>query len=496
MSRRITTAPRRGQWFALAAVLLLAFALRVGALVSEAPLHPDEALFATFARHAALNGDWLLHGELDKPPLAIYAIALSMRTVAAQPRDTVLDFTASQGEAAARLPGLFASLITAASLFAVGRRLYRNSNRAFWAAMLFALSPIAIGYGTSAFTDGMMLCAASLALLAATMGRWTWSGIWFGAAFAAKQQALFLAPLVVGLGWATGLLTLRGFLRFGAASAAGLLLLMGWDALRGQTTGMLALAAANNDVSRLIRSGEVLPRLARWLTFGLSLHGLGIAALLPLSVAAGRSLEEHHRLIDRLLLLFIVVYAAAHWLAAFNTYERYALPLLLPSCLILSRGPARLSLRIRASTVSLRVHTTIALGAVTAFIVCGSLEAASGGRSLFSSDGRTGTAGIEEAATYLNEKPVATVIYDRWFGWELGFYLGEWTDKRRVYYPTPDTLARGAAALIEVAPRYFLAPAQTPMTLWLEALEVEGFSVVEEARFDQIVIYRLEPPGQ
>ncbi|MGQ9889291.1 MAG: hypothetical protein ACUVSX_12485, partial [Aggregatilineales bacterium] len=48
--------------WAAAAVVLLGAALRLSALARPVTLHPDEALFSTFARAAAVNGDWLLPG--------------------------------------------------------------------------------------------------------------------------------------------------------------------------------------------------------------------------------------------------------------------------------------------------------------------------------------------------------------------------------------------------------------------------------------------------
>ncbi|MFN8371501.1 MAG: hypothetical protein U0694_01290 [Anaerolineae bacterium] len=52
----------------LPALLLLAAFLRFHALAQDVRFHADEALFATFARSsAALDGQWLFPGALDKP---------------------------------------------------------------------------------------------------------------------------------------------------------------------------------------------------------------------------------------------------------------------------------------------------------------------------------------------------------------------------------------------------------------------------------------------
>ena len=60
-------------------ILLAAALARFGVLGEEARFHGDEALFATYARNAAVYGDWMLSGPLDKPPLSLYAMAVSMQ---------------------------------------------------------------------------------------------------------------------------------------------------------------------------------------------------------------------------------------------------------------------------------------------------------------------------------------------------------------------------------------------------------------------------------
>ena len=58
--------------------MLLACTLQFNQLGRDQRFHPDEAHFMTFARDAAVKGEWLLPGALDKPPLSIYLSALSM----------------------------------------------------------------------------------------------------------------------------------------------------------------------------------------------------------------------------------------------------------------------------------------------------------------------------------------------------------------------------------------------------------------------------------
>ena len=107
-------------------IILAGAAIQFHALVQDVRFYPDEALFSTFARNAALNGDWLLHGSLDKTPLSIYASALSMHFVAASVQNGVLDFDPRLGEFAARLPGALASIVLTAIVYVLAQRLYRK----------------------------------------------------------------------------------------------------------------------------------------------------------------------------------------------------------------------------------------------------------------------------------------------------------------------------------------------------------------------------------
>jgi hypothetical protein len=107
-------------------------------------------------------------------------------------------------------------------------------------------------------------------------------------------------------------------------------------------------------------------------------------------------------------------------------------------------------------------------------------------------DGRS-YAGIDQAAAYLSARALGAIIYDRWLGWALDYYLGAWSNKRRVYYPTPDALAAGAAAQPDPAPRYFAAPVDVDTQPYLDALESAGFharQVFEQGNFQVYALIR------
>ena len=88
---------------------------------------------------------------------------------------------------------------------------------------------------------------------------------------------------------------------------------------------------------------------------------------------------------------------------------------------------------------------------------------------------------------------MATVIYDPWLGWELGYYLDIWHNKRRVHYPNPQELVRGALALDEIGDRYLVARDDLQHDEWLQTLTGAGFAVKVEYERDHFVVYRLAP---
>lgn len=482
----------------LAAILFIGFALRVGFVSGEYRFHPDEALFSTFARRAALNGDWLLHGDLDKPPLSIYANAISMLLFAAYPRETVLDFTPLQGEFAARLPALFNSLIIIAATYRIERRLFQQSHRGLWAAALVAFSPLMIVFSATAFTDMLMICAGTLAICAISGKRWGWTGFWLGVGFATKQQAVYFLPLVLILGWAIDGIGVKRLLRLLFPLGGWVIALVLWDAARGQETGFWALATANNEISGLIADQALVSRLTQWGVYLFAIFGAAGLPLIALSALyKPNTVGKRERRIDLILIIFVVGYLAVHILIGFNIYDRYALPLVIPLALLLSRGGLTLTQLLRNGRN--RRLAAWALASTLGVLMLRNGWAAANGNVPVGGDAGSGRwhqyDGIDQLAAYLNDKPIATVIYDRWIGWELGFYMGEWNNKRRVYFPTPIALADGATALTELDPRYLTAPASEDIALWLNALRDRKFIITLEWSMNNFIVYRVNPPG-
>lgn len=464
-------------------ILLMAALLRFGGAAWDVRFHPDEAWFATFARSAAVHGAWMLPGALDKTPLAIYAQALSMHLFAVESTPSgILDLDTYRGEWAARLPSALAGVITVAAIIALGRRMGGRRGGDL-AGLIAAFSPYGIAYSASAFTDGMMAMFIAVGLAAArpTLRGGAWAGVLIGLAFACKQQGLYAIPFCLALLAARRSGLHQRVIAFALALAAVIGVVLLWDAARSANAGwasVFAQAAANNDPERFFpASAELIPRLSAWLTFAPYL----IAAS-PIWIALVVLARPHLARLEWTLLLLTLGYLVAHWLVRFNLYDRYLLPLL----------PVTAAL-IGVMLAQARRPIIIALGAL---LIVGGIPAYRGDSPIGAAasaqrdDGRS-YAGIDQIAAYLDSRALGAIIYDRWLGWALDYYLGAWSDKRRVYYPTPDELAAGAAAQPDPAPRYFVAPTDMDAMPYLSALERAGFH--ERLAFEQgdFVVYEL-----
>jgi hypothetical protein len=526
-------------------VLLLGAWLRFHALAQAARFHPDEALFATFARNAAVQGDWLLHGPLDKPPLTIYANALAMTFfgVTTLP-DGVLTLDVQRGEFAARVPGVFASILLMAVMYALAKTLYAGKRTRYIVslpapliALLFlALSPFALAFSATAFTDGLMLLCVTLALWMGSRGRWLWAGLWLAIGFGCKQQALFYVPLVLGMGWAMKphskpeaellrshsqkfepickrlvlaftppLCTRRGgwggrfefthiLFQLFVPIVLGIILLVAWDAARGQETSLWALAIANNEPGRLELAADLLPRLSEWLGYAQYFVGYGwltgILMMLGLGAVVLRFIGERQLAATRadgVMTLYVVAYLLLHALA-FNLYDRYLLFALPPVVLLLARGVDYLTQRCKGA----KAQGILILSVFVVLSLPAALAATAGQIPVGSDQGKH--AGIDELGDYLNRKPLGTIIYDHWLGWELGYYIGAWSDKRRVYYPSPQVLVADALLQPDPAPRYLVIPDWVDGALWLTNLESAGFGVSIDYQQSQFSVYQLLPP--
>ena len=459
-----------------ALVLLFASLLQFHTLTLDNRFLPDEALFMTFARRAAVQGDWLLPGALDKPPLSIYLSAIGMSSVGnTSDAEGVLHLDTHVGEFAGKLPNALLAVLAVALMMRLCAQVGGGDRGALLAGLLAACSPYLLMYGASAFTDMSLLFFVLAAISCGLAQRWARSGALMGLAFCCKPQALFVLPLLLMLpmlrsaprhAWLRTLLSML--------LVCGLLLL--WDAARPETS-IFQLATANNLTAQFVANPTAWwPRLLAWLgAAGWLLGPPLITGILIAAAATNRRTGQNRRTVCALFAV-VAVFIAAHTILNLNLYARYLLLILPPLVLMIACSIAG-SRRLRVMIAILAV-----LGALWTMQQGSSLE-----------DARGQHAGIDALAEYLNDKPVATVVYDPWLGWQLDYYLGAWHDKRRVHYPSAQALAADAAALDESGFRYMVAPVEEPTEEWLAALRARGFAVELDFQSENYLAWRLTP---
>ena len=425
----------------IGAIALLALALRLAPWLANLPLHHDEALYGAWARAIADGSDpLLLIPWIDKPPLVLYLLAAGIRAFGAS-------------ELALRAPGMIAALLTVWATFGFARRLF-GVKAALLAAAAFALSPFAILFAPTAFTDPWLTLFLVGAAWAALAGRPAWAGALAGLAAASKQQGLFALPLVLALVATTAPRLPSGrsgrrWTRWAALGPAllGFGLVFGlvtyWDSLRWhnrpsywdqslRTYGGVALAAAADWPRRLGEwGGQVALLFGAWWITAPAL-ALGAAAVV---LPTGRR--------DQLLILvgYIVAYFAVHVAFTFQPWDRYLLPILPLVCALVGRGllqapgwaqtaPAARAGRAALATGAAAVALYAASLGVTAAIPVGSDVGA--------------YRGVAEAAAFLAGQPGRPTVYHDHLGWHLDYYLYG-LPVTRSWFDSPQKLASEAA---------------------------------------------------
>ncbi len=187
---------RRRAWLAWGALLLLSVVLHTAAL-SERSFHHDESIHAQMSFDLAERGlyryDPTYHG-----PVLYYLTAATFIVLGDN------DFTA-------RLPIALCGIAMVLVAYRLRRPL--GGRAAWWAGLLFTISPITLYYGRFLRMDLLEMVTASAALLTFYVivhGRrsaWPWLGVWTALAFATKENAyvtvtlLAITAAIVGLWW-------------------------------------------------------------------------------------------------------------------------------------------------------------------------------------------------------------------------------------------------------------------------------------------------------
>lgn len=468
-----------------ALVVLLGLILRLNLLEEDSRFHPDEALFAAQARYLSETGDWLLRrADLDKPPLTFYVTALSFRLLGVS-------------EFAARLPNALFSGLTVAVIYRLTQSLYRRPLVSLLAALLGAASPYLLAFAPTVFTDVQMTWWIALAALLAVRRRWAGAGVCAALGVAAKTTAAWFIPLLVVLGVLhtthsrdTWRATLAHLSRFVLLLALGVSLLVLWDLARWPY-GFLRLDYEHNHPDRLIRSDELWPRLQQWGHWLSHLMGApalsGVLAAIAIIWLAGqwRCLQRRDAALDWAIAGHSVAVLSGLWLIAFNTYDRYLLPLV-PFLLI---PAARALARALDAVPGQRMRLAVSAGLLI-ILCCGTIPPLRGDAAV--GGDRTTYEGIDILAAYLNDELSSALVYDHWLGWQLAYYLGEHPAVTLRYMPQPEALADDISAC--GCRRYLAAPLTPQLAPWRDALARAGVSVqpIYLTPGERFAVYQLD----
>jgi len=471
-----------GLWF----FTWLGAALRFRGLFANT-FHADEALFAAWARHIAVWRDPLLLTQgIDKPPLAFYLQAPFYPLFGPE-------------EFAARLPAFLASILLIPLAAQLTRRLTHDRTAALVAAAVVALSPLAIQFSATAFTDPLLafwLAAALYAAAGVSRPGPLATGLLFGLALATKYQALLFAPLLIGVAWLAGWRA-REWLRTACGFGVVLAILLLWSGARS-AAGVVALQWANIGGVRAAHSWELWPRLA---AMGrLWRLALGGGLLTAVALAAGGFVMAHRPRVranptEVLLFLFVAGYLGLHWLWAVPVWDRYILPLLPLVAVLIGRG---VSLALSRMNGRLPRWTPIAgLTLLTAAMLPFAINARLGGYPIGGQPAADGGAG--RIARLLEDAPYGTVLYDHWYSWQWRYQLFD----SRVYvswFPHPDALLDDLAAFAGVGPeRYIVLPATDAARPVVRRLTEEGYRLEALKVQDETVsmtLYRIHTEGE
>ena len=500
------------EWLWVSVWLALGMWLRAWPL-GRFPLREDEALYAYWARLISSGQDPMLEWvAVDKPPFFIYALA------------RFFEWFGPSVESGWML-NLLASFLSLLLLWLLARRIY-GPRTARWALALFALSPFAIAFAPTLYTDPLLVMWLLLALLAASYGSGLGAGLALGLAFATKQNALLFAPLILGavlLGtapafwrrWGAGgnsqsairnpkwFLALR-LLMFAAGFYYVWFKVWQWDGWRilpsfipsfweqsWRSYGGLALVGPAQWPGRIAQWLEVAQWLGGWLVGTMVLVGLIAAGMKQSTVnnqqstkngaggdgqSAIRNSQSAIRNWSLLFVVFILAYLALHVVVSFQPWDRYLLGLAPLLALLAARG-----LVVGWDRLAGRKLWRRGLALLVGFSLLWGAGQATLARIPIGGDHGAYT-GIEEVADYLQTHVPAQrgVLYQRWLGWHWNWYLWD-GPKGRVYWADPAMLL----ADIRTAPagyeRYVVFPGwhiaeRAPLE---RALATEGLGLAE-----------------
>lgn len=446
-------------------------------------LHPDEALFATWARQIGTWRDPLLQTVwVDKPPLLFYLQAIFYPLI-------------GPAEWAVRIPNYVASVLMIPLTAQLTWHWYRSELAALIAATVIALSPFAIMFSPTGFTDPLLICLLIASLICASRDKAWWSGLLWGLALLTKYPAIFYLPLIGVIAIARRWRWQR-WMTWGVAAGLVALVLFGWlqiafgDLAFGDTGDGKIIAGIDPIYSWQLQ--------ARWEKWGdLLWHVVGYRFTWLIGVC-WLALLWKSRTYDVMLVVFMVGFLAFHWLWDVPAWDRYVFPLVPLVAVAVGRGMTKM-LNEAAHWVTYLHHPRVKV-AVSLLALVGMLwwmapkatQARDGGFRI----GRMHLAdhGADQIAQELKDAPYGTVLYDHWYSWQWNYHLFD-TGVYIAWTPHPDELIDDLTTHYD--DQRFIALPNTPQAVPFEqALIAANYSLIpiiqSEAQPTHITLYKIE----
>jgi hypothetical protein len=400
-----------------------------------------------------------------------------------------------------------------------------------WAALFLALSPFDTLFARTAFTDSMLVMWILAALCAVAAGRWLATGLLLGLAFATKQHAVLLIPLVVAVGWVqlpapggrrlpAGRPGHAGRLERGArgllAGALGFALPFGlviaWDAPRWAVRPgywqQSAMSYGGLVWAPFVEWGE---RLVEWVGWARYLTGAPVLGILLIAGCAALLIHgwrRHPRTrqtwLDTTFVAYAVGYLVVHATLGFSIWDRYLLPLAPLVGLILGRLMTWVSMTVGRASDQNRQETTAIVSStilralrVSLIPVLLSLALLSGWKAARNGYPVGGEhwayQGLDQVVAYLQENaPPDAVLYHHWLRWHYSYYLYDTQFELR-WWQSGEHLEREVTRSPERA-QYMVLPDWR--TLEPDAEGIQLRPLYETRRQDGSVslrLYRVEP---
>jgi len=495
--------------FALILAILLGFLLRI-LLLDAYSLREDEALYGFWARSFWSDPRYLSIFP-DKPPIFLWLQAVALALFGST-------------SAAARLVSIFASTATIA-LVAVGARgIWRGAwTHSVWAsvaaAWLLALSPFAIAFGSTGYTDSLLVFWGTAAIVLALRGRLLWAGALVGAAIMTKQQGVFYLPLVLGLAVVVaaqsrtaGKVWLRAIGRVLGGCALVLLPILAWDASRWAVApSPWDLGAQNYTAIGLVWIDALAGRLRAWsalLWYGAaSWWALGLYLVLAvLTVVAYREAYSRRyfavaeRWVPLLLLLWVAGFLAAHLFSTVPPWDRYLLPIFPALAMLLAGGAGWLAAWLLHPPAEANPFVRALLaGGIAVVLFCllpPAIHAARGNLAIGADHGDYN--GLDEAARWVEEERAASnpiSVYHRALGWNLNYALFDAIQNGSVemrWFPNgvylADNVVKNSARRTLVIEPDWAATGDLQMRATMR-----GLTAVQVARFGRMSVWEIAP---